>query len=71
MKAVVYSQTGGLDVLRLVERPVAEPGRGRSASRVRVYPTDWKARCRGSGGELAFAELVPMVGTTWNCRSAR
>lgn len=62
MKAVVYSQTGGPDVLRLVERPVPEPEPGEVRVAVRVSgvnPTDWKARRRGSSGELAFSELVP------------
>jgi NADPH2:quinone reductase len=62
MKAVVYSQTGGPEVLRLVERPVPQPGPGevRVAMRVSgVNPTDWKSRRGGSGRELAFPELVP------------
>src|SRR6202162_3962575 len=62
MRAVVYSQAGGPDVLRLVERPVPESGPGEVRVDVQVSgvnPTDWKAR-RGSGGaELAFPELVP------------
>jgi NADPH2:quinone reductase len=61
MKAIVYSQAGGPEVLHLVERPVPEPGPGevRVAMRVSgVNPTDWKSR-RGSGRELAFPELVP------------
>jgi len=62
MKAVVYSQAGGPEVLRLVERPVPQPGPGevRVAMRVSgVNPTDWKSRRGGSGRELAFPELVP------------
>ena len=58
MRAVVYSQADGPDVLRLVERPVPEPGSGEVRVRVRVSgvnPTDWKAR----RGELAFPEAVP------------
>jgi NADPH2:quinone reductase len=63
MRAVVYSQTGGPEVLRLVERPVPEPGPGEVRVGVRVSgvnPTDWKAR-RGSssGGQLPFPEVVP------------
>ena len=60
MRAVVYSQTGGPDVLRLVERPARDPGPGEVRVKVRVSgvnPTDWKAR-RG-GGELPFPEVVP------------
>jgi NADPH2:quinone reductase len=62
MKAVVYSQAGGPEVLRLVERPVPEPGPGQLRVRVGVSgvnPTDWKAR-RGRGGRpLPFPEIVP------------
>ena len=63
MKAVVYSQTGGPDVLRLVERPAGEPGPGEVRVKVRVSgvnPTDWKARRGGrDGSELPFPEVVP------------
>jgi len=55
MRAVVFSQA---DVLRVVERPVPDPGPREVRVRVRVSgvnPTDWKAR----RGELAFPELVP------------
>jgi NADPH2:quinone reductase len=62
MRAVVYSQAGGPEVLRLVERPIPEPGAGEVRVAVRVSgvnPTDWKAR-RGSGdGRLRFPEVVP------------
>jgi NADPH:quinone reductase len=36
MRAVVYSQTGPPDVLRLVERPLPEPGPGEVRVRVAV-----------------------------------
>ena len=61
MRAVVYTEAGGPEVLRLVERPVPEPGPGEVRVAVRVSgvnPTDWKAT-RGSGGRLPFPELVP------------
>jgi NADPH:quinone reductase len=63
MRAVVYSNTGGREVLRLVERPVREPGSGEVRVKMEVSgvnPTDWKAR-RGSraGAEFPFPELVP------------
>ncbi len=51
MRSVVYSETGGPDVLRLVDLPVPEPGPGEVRVRVHrsgVNPTDWKTR-RGSG----------------------
>jgi NADPH2:quinone reductase len=62
MKAVVYSEAGGPEVLRLVERAVPEPGQGEVRVAVHVSgvnPTDWKARRGGSRGELAFPEVVP------------
>ncbi len=50
MKAVVYSETGPSDVLRLVERDATEPGPGEVRVRVAVSgvnPTDWKSRRGG------------------------
>jgi NADPH:quinone reductase len=63
LRAVVYSQAGGPEVLRVVERPVPEPGPGEVRVAVQVSgvnPTDWKAR-RGGGrdGQLPFSEVVP------------
>jgi NADPH2:quinone reductase len=58
MRAVVYSEAGGPEVLRLVERPEPEPGPGEVRVAVAVSgvnPTDWKARRRG----LSFPEVVP------------
>jgi NADPH:quinone reductase len=63
MRAVVYSHTGGREVLRLVERPTREPGPGEVRVKMQVSgvnPTDWKARAGGrAGAELPFPELVP------------
>ena len=63
MRAIVYSHTGGPEVLRLVERPVREPGPGEVRVKMQVSgvnPTDWKARRgRRAGAELPFPELVP------------
>jgi NADPH2:quinone reductase len=62
MKAVVYSETGGPEVLHVVERPLPEPGQGdvRVAVAVSgVNPTDWKARRGRRGGRLPAEELVP------------
>jgi NADPH:quinone reductase len=63
MRAVVYSETGGPEVLRLVERDVPGPGPGEVRVRVAVSavnPTDWKARRgRAAGEPLAFPEVVP------------
>ena len=63
MRAVVYSETGGPEVLRLVERPVPEPAAGEVRVRIAVSgvnPTDWKSR-RGSapGVELPYPQVVP------------
>lgn len=47
MRAIVHSELGGPEVLRLVERPVPEPGPGEVRVRVAVSgvnPTDWKNR---------------------------
>lgn len=59
MRAVVYSEAGGPDVLRVVERPVPEPGPGEVGVAVAVSgvnPTDWKAR---RSHPLPFPEVVP------------
>jgi NADPH:quinone reductase len=59
MKAVVYSETGGPEVLRLSERPVPEPGPGEVRVRIAVSgvnPTDWKSR---RGERAPFPEVVP------------
>ena len=47
MKSVVRTAAGGPEVLRLVERPVPEPGPGEVRVRVHVSgvnPTDWRSR---------------------------
>jgi NADPH2:quinone reductase len=47
MKAIVYRQHGGPEVLELEDRPVPQPGPGEVRVRVHfsgVNPTDWKAR---------------------------
>jgi NADPH2:quinone reductase len=62
VRAVVYTKPGDPDVLRLVERPVPEPGPGEVRVRVAVSgvnPTDWKSRRAGVGGGLPFPEIVP------------
>ncbi|NQX33567.1 NADPH:quinone reductase [Herbiconiux sp. VKM Ac-2851] len=60
MRAIVYSETGPSDVLRLEERPVPEPGPGEVRVRVvvsAVNPTDWKNR--SGGGAAVAAEQTP------------
>lgn len=47
MKAIVYERTGDPSVLKLVDRPVPEPGPGEVLVRMAVSgvnPTDWKSR---------------------------
>ena len=59
----MYSETGGPEVLRVVERAVPEPGPGEVRVRVPVSgvnPTDWKSRAgRAPGEALPFPEVVP------------
>jgi len=60
MRAVVYSEAGGPDVLRLVERPEPSPAPGEVRVRIAVSgvnPTDWKARNRGPS--TAGVDVVP------------
>ena len=62
MRAVVYSEAGGSDTLRVVERPIPEPESGEVRVAVAVSgvnPTDWKARRGGRDGRLPFGEIVP------------
>jgi NADPH2:quinone reductase len=62
LRAVIYSQSGPPDVLRLVERPLTEPGPGEVRVRVAVSgvnPTDWKARRGGGAGEPVDPAVVP------------
>ena len=63
MQSITYSQTGGPEVLQLVEREVPEPDAGEVRVRVvvsGVNPTDWKSR-RGSaaGRPTPFPEVTP------------
>jgi NADPH2:quinone reductase len=62
VRAVVYSEAGGPEVLRLVERSVPDPVAGEVRVRVSVSgvnPTDWKSRSRGSADAAPFREIVP------------
>ncbi len=57
MRAIEYSQTGGPEVLTLVERPTPDPGPGEVRVRIHrsgVNPTDWKSR-RGEGPGVSVA----------------
>lgn len=61
-RAAVYAETGGPEVIEIVERPVRDPGPGEVRVRVcrsGVNPTDWKAR-EGSGpGTTVSPPQVP------------
>ena len=62
MRSVVYSETGGPEVLRLVEEPVPGPGPGEVRVRLRrsgVNPTDWKARVGRGPGALVDPPQIP------------
>jgi NADPH:quinone reductase len=62
VKAVVYSEPGGPEVLRVVERPVPEPGPDEVRVAVAVSavnPTDWKSRRGSRDAKLPFPEVVP------------
>lgn len=52
MRAIVYRESGGSDVLRLVDREPQDPGPGEVRVRIvvsGVNPTDWKRRAGQSG----------------------
>ncbi|RFA10141.1 NADPH:quinone reductase [Subtercola boreus] len=62
MKAVVYSRTGGPEVLEFVNRelPAVEAGEVRVRIAVSgVNPTDWKSRSGAAGGSGAAVEVDP------------
>jgi NADPH2:quinone reductase len=63
VRAIVYSEAGGPEVLRLVDRPEPTPGPGEVRVRMHVSgvnPTDWKARERGpSWAAAGVGEVVP------------
>lgn len=61
MKAIVYRDNGGPDVLELVDRDPAAPGPGEVRVRVAVAgvnPTDWKTRSGATNPKL-HAEVTP------------
>ena len=60
-RAVVYTRTGGPEVLRLIQKQVSAPGPGEVRVRIHrsgVNPTDWKSR-RGAtkGGAVSPAQV--------------
>jgi NADPH2:quinone reductase len=61
MKAIIYRDNGGPDVLQLVERELPAPGPGEIRVRVAVSgvnPTDWKTRS-GATNPKQFPEVTP------------
>ncbi|WP_405991915.1 NADPH:quinone reductase [Streptomyces sp. NBC_00986] len=61
MKAIIYRDAGGPDVLRLVDRDLPAPGPGEVRVRVAVSgvnPTDWQARSRAAHPRH-FQEVTP------------
>jgi NADPH2:quinone reductase len=53
VRAIIYTQPGGPDVLELVDRPTPEPGPGEVRVRLAfsgVNPTDWKSRSTADPG---------------------
>lgn len=61
MKAIVYRDNGGPEVLRLVDRDLPAPGPGEVRVRVAVSgvnPTDWQAR-HGADHPKRFPEVTP------------
>ncbi|WP_432545250.1 NADPH:quinone reductase [Kineococcus sp. SYSU DK004] len=61
MKSVVYRETGGPEVLQVVDREVPDPGPAEVRVRLAVAgvnPTDWKSR-RGGGLSAVDGDVVP------------
>jgi len=61
MKAIVYRDNGGPDVLELLDRTPADPGPGQVRVRIAVSgvnPTDWKTRSGATNPKL-YAEVTP------------
>ncbi|HKS00166.1 MAG TPA: NADPH:quinone reductase [Arthrobacter sp.] len=62
MKAIVYEETGPSSVLKLRDKPVADPAAGEVRVRVvvsGVNPTDWKSRAGGGGSTRLETPKVP------------
>jgi NADPH2:quinone reductase len=62
VKAIVYEETGPSSVLKLQEKPLADPGHGKVRVRVvvsGVNPTDWKSRAGAGGSSTLDAPKVP------------
>ncbi|MFI5890106.1 NADPH:quinone reductase [Actinoplanes sp. NPDC051513] len=63
MKAIIYRDNGGPDVLELVDRDAPTPGPGEVRVRLAVSgvnPTDWKTRS-GATNPKQHAEVIPQL----------
>lgn len=61
-RAVVYTRTGGPEVLTLIEKTVLPPGPGEVQVRIHrsgVNPTDWKSRVGAGDGAVVDPPQVP------------
>jgi NADPH:quinone reductase len=62
MRRVIYSETGGPEVLRLVDVPILDPGPGQVRVRIHrsgVNPTDWKSRRGARPGQPVDPPQTP------------
>jgi NADPH2:quinone reductase len=62
VRAISYTQTGGPDVLQLVDRPIPDPGPGEVRVRLAwsgVNPSDVKSRGGALGPAMPFPRVVP------------
>lgn len=62
MRAIVYTQTGGPEVLTLIDKPLPEPGPGEVRVRMHrsgVNPTDWKSRQGADAGTVVDPAQTP------------
>jgi NADPH2:quinone reductase len=63
MRAASYTELGAAaDVLRIGEVDTPQPGPGEIRVKLHtsgVNPSDWKARLRGRGGAIPFAQIIP------------
>jgi NADPH2:quinone reductase len=67
MRAIVYRETGGPDVLSLIDKELRDPGPGEVRVRVHrsgVNPTDWKSRRRATvTADLSTAQVPNQDGS--------
>src|SRR3954449_10310231 len=62
MQRIVYTETGGPEVLRVVEEPDPHPGPGEVRVRIHrsgINPTDWKSRRGAKPGDPIHPPQTP------------